>query len=146
MNAPANQAPLLVVTSEHTIQGTHRGTVRVESSGTLKLQGTLQGTLDIKPGATVLITGVQQGTVAVAAGASVTVLGAIQGTTSLERGASVVIEPSGKLAGTLANNGLVVIRGAFGGAQSGTGTIRLEGSGYIKQPTSVRDGVHYYEW
>jgi cytoskeletal protein CcmA (bactofilin family) len=142
----SDHSQVLVISAEHTIIGTHRGTVRVTSGGTLCLDGTLQGTLDIQTGATVRITGQQQGTVAVAPRASVTVSGAIQGTTSLEPGASLVIEPSGKLAGTLVNYGLVIVRGVFGGAQSGNGTIRLEGDGYIKQPTSVKDGAHYYEW
>jgi len=143
---PFHEAPPLVVTNSHTLQGTHRGTVRVEAGGNLMLHGTLQGTLSVQPGATVLISGTQQGTVAVAAGAIVTVQGAIEGTTSIESGATVIIEASGKLAGSLANYGLLVVRGVFGGAQSGTGAIRLEGRGYIKQPTSISNGVHYYEW
>ncbi|MCC4590417.1 hypothetical protein LL974_04610 [Xanthomonas campestris pv. cannae] len=142
----SNHSQVLVIYSEHTILGTHRGTVRVTSGGILRLDGTLQGTLDIQTGATVHINGRQQGSVAIAPRSSVTVFGAIQGTTSLKPGASLIIEPSGKLAGTLVNYGLVVVRGVFGGAQSGNGTVRLEGNGYIKQPTSVKDGVHYYEW
>ena len=142
----SDHSQILVISSEHTLLGTHRGTVRVTSGGTLCLDGTLQGTLDIQIGATVRINGQQQGTVAIAARASVTVFGAIQGTTSLERGASLTIEPSGKLAGTLVNYGLVVVHGVFGGAQSGNGTIHLEGDGYIKKPTSIKDGTHYYEW
>lgn len=141
-----DHSQIIVITSEHAILGTQRGTVRVTSGGTLCLDGTLQGTLDIQAGGTVRVNGQQQGTVAVAPHATVTVFGAIQGTTSLERGASLTIEPSGKLAGTLVNDGLVVVRGVFAGAQSGNGTIRLEGDGYIKQPASIKDGVHYYEW
>ena len=142
----SDHSQILVVSSEHTILGTHRGTVRVTSSGTDHVDGTLQGTLDIQTGATVVINGKQQGALAVAPRASVTVFGSIQGTTSLESGASVIIESSGKLAGTLVNYGLVVVRGVFGGARSGNGSIRLEGIGYIKQPTSDKDGVHYYDW
>ena len=141
-----DQSKILVISSEYTILGTHRGTVRVTSGGTLCLDAALQGTLDVQAGATVRINGQQQGTVAVAPRASVTVFGAIQGTISLERGASLTIESPGKLAGTLVNYGLVVVRGVFGGAQSGNGTIRLEGDGYIKKPTSIKDGAHYYEW
>ena len=136
--------PPLVITSDHILQGTHRGTVHVES-GTLHLRGILQGTLYVQSGANAVITGKQQGTVAIASGANVTVLGAIQGTTSLEPGAKLIIEDSGKLAGTLANDGLVVLRGVFGGARSGSGRLRIEGNGYIKKPV-VRDGVQYYEW
>lgn len=142
----SNHNEVLVITTESTIQGTHRGTVEVRRGGKLNLHGVLQGTLALHTGATAHITGQQQGTVAIASGASVVVLGSIQGTTSLKHGASLVIEPTGKLAGTLANYGVVVVRGVFGGAQSGNGTLRLEEDGYIKQPTSTKDGVHYYEW
>lgn len=136
--------PPLVINSDHVLEGTHRGTVHVES-GTLQLKGTLQGTLHVQEGAAVVITGTQQGTVAIAAAAAVTVFGAIQGTTTLERGATLIIEASGKLAGTLVNSGLVVLRGVFGGERVGSGQLRVEGDGYIKQPI-VRDGVTYYEW
>jgi cytoskeletal protein CcmA (bactofilin family) len=140
------EATPLIVSSVHLLAGTHRGTVIVESGGVLNLHGTLQGSLSIKTGANVVITGAQQGSVAVAAGAAVTVQGSIQGSTDIASGATVTIEPSGKLAGSLHNNGLLVLRGVFGGTQSGSGAIRIEGDGYVKQPTSVKDGVHYYEW
>lgn len=73
------------------------------------------------------------------------VSGAIEGTTTVERGGELVVAASAKLAGTLHNDGLVIVRGVFGGAQSGTGELRLEDQGHIKQPR-VRDGIHYYEW
>jgi len=57
----------------------------------------------------------------------------------------LVIEETGKLAGTLNNNGKVILRGVFGGARSGNGEFIVEGNGYIKQPV-VRDGVSYYQW
>ena len=136
--------PPLVITSDYVLQDTHRGTVYVES-GTLHVHGVLQGTLNVHSGANAVITGEQQGTVAIASGAKVRVLGAIQGTTSLEPGANLVIEDTGKLAGTLANDGLVILRGVFGGARSGSGSLRIEGNGYIKKPI-IRGGIQHYEW
>jgi len=142
-NIGGRLVPPLIVTSDHTLQGTHQGTVHVES-GTFHLRGILQGTLDVQSGANAIITGDQQGTVAIAAGASVTVLGAIHGTTSLRPGAKLIIEESGKLAGSLANDGVVVLRGVFGGMQMGGGDLRIEGTGFVKKPI-IRDGVHYYD-
>jgi hypothetical protein len=138
------EVPQLVITSDHVLVGTHTGTIQVES-GHLEVRGTNQGTLNLHPGATATISGSQQGTVSVSPGASVQVTGAIEGTTNVSQDAGVIVEPGGKLAGTLHNDGSVVIRGVFGGVRSGQGSLLFEDQGYEKAPV-VRDGVHYYEW
>lgn len=143
-NIDGKAVPPLVITSDYTLEGLHRGTVIVEL-GTLHLNGILQGTLAVHSGAKVIVTGEQQGTVAISSGASATIIGAINGTVSLENGANLLIEESAKLAGTLANDGLVILRGVFGGARSGRGQLRIEGKGYIKDPV-IRNGIQYYEW
>lgn len=136
--------PPLVITSDHVIDGVHQGTVHLEA-GTLELRGTLQGTLIVHPHARVVISGSQEGSISLGEESHVAVQGAIQGTASISRGAILVIEATGKLAGTLSNSGTVVLRGVFGGATVGFGTLRIEGDGYIKQPT-ILDGVSFYEW
>jgi cytoskeletal protein CcmA (bactofilin family) len=136
--------PPLVVTGDYVLSGTHDGTVQVEA-GHFELSGRLRGTLNLHPGSMATIAGTQAGTVSVASGASIRVTGAIEGTTSVERRGELVVEAGAKLAGTLHNDGLVIIRGAFGGAQSGIGELRLEDQGYIKQPR-IEGGIHYYEW
>jgi cytoskeletal protein CcmA (bactofilin family) len=136
--------PPLVITSDHVINDTHQGTVHVEA-GTLELLGVLQGTLAIHTNASVVISGKQQGTVSLAQGTKVIVRGAIQGTVSVAQGALLIIEETGRLAGSLSNNGNVVLRGVFGGAKSGHGDMQIEGNGYIKPPI-IRDGVSFYEW
>lgn len=136
--------PPLVITSDHVINDTHQGTVHVEA-GTLELLGVLQGTLIIHPNASAVISGKQQGTVSLEHGATVIVRGAIQGTVSIAQDALLVIEETGRLAGTLSNNGNVVLRGVFGGAKSGDGNLQIEGNGYIKQPI-IRDGARFYKW
>jgi cytoskeletal protein CcmA (bactofilin family) len=138
------KVPQLAVSGDHVIQGEHSGTVHVES-GTFTLEGTLKGTLDIQDGVRAKIVGKQQGTVSVAKGATVTVTGAIEGTVSVDTGAAVVVEHGGKLAGTLRNNGLVIVRGVFGGAQTGDGELRLEEAGFVKQPVT-EDGMTVYRW
>lgn len=136
--------PPLVITSDYTIIDTHSGTVHVEA-GVLELRGLLRGTLVIHSNAGAVIYGTQQGTVSLDEGATSTVHGAIQGTVAIAPGATVVVEETGRLAGALTNNGTVVLRGIFGGPQSGRGDMRIEGRGHIKQPT-IRDGISYYEW
>jgi len=134
----------LVVKEDYMLMGEHNGTIHVES-GKFTLLGTLKGTLDIQECVIAEIIGKQMGTVSVDAGGCVTVQGAIEGTASLARGSKLVIEETGKLAGTLNNNGKVILRGVFGGARSGNGEFIIEGNGYIKQPV-VRDGISYYQW
>lgn len=134
----------LVVADDYELADSHAGTVHVEG-GEFVLSGTLNGTLDIQSGVTARIPGTQQGTVSIASGAEVFVSGTVQGTVQVSPQAELVIEPGGKLAGTLSNHGVVVVRGVFGGAENGDGQLRVEGSGAVKRPV-IRDGVHYYEW
>jgi cytoskeletal protein CcmA (bactofilin family) len=136
--------PQLVIDRDHVMIGTHAGTVRVRA-GRFTLAGTIQGTLEIQRGLIANVAGTQQGTVSVGDASTVTVTGAIEGTATVARGGTLVVEPGGKLAGTLHNDGLVIVRGVFGGAQSGTGKLCLEGQGWIKEPI-MRDGVACYEW
>jgi cytoskeletal protein CcmA (bactofilin family) len=139
-----DERPRLVVVGNYVLSGVHQGGVHVEA-GEFRLHGTLEGGLDIQTGVDAVIRGRQQGSVSVAAGANVAVIGSIEGGVHIARGGELVIEPSGRLAGSLDNYGDVIIRGVFGGTTTGDRSVRLEGSGYIKQPV-VRDGVNYYEW
>lgn len=138
------QVPPLVITTDYVLSGRHEGTIHVES-GQFELRGRLQGTLSLYPSSTAIISGTQAGTISIGAGVAVRVTGAIEGTTSVHRDAKLLIEEGGRLAGALQNDGVVIIRGVFGGPKSGRGELRLEGPGYIKQPR-IRDGVSYYDW
>lgn len=136
--------PQTVIEDDFTIQGKHNGTVHVKN-GTLTIQGELHGTLDVQSSAKVIIIGKQHGTVSVDNDAEVIVVGELHGTTAVSAYGTVIIEAHGKLAGTLHNNGTVIVRGVFGGSQSGQGELILEENGYIKQPT-IKNGISYYEW
>ncbi len=138
------RVPQTVINGNHTIADIHQGTIHVEA-GKLSLTGTLKGTLSIKSGAEAHIAGRQQGTVSLQRDTRAVVTGEIEGTTVVANGATLIIEETGKLAGTLTNEGLVILRGVFGGARSGAGDFRIEGSGRVKQPV-VRDGIQYYDW
>jgi cytoskeletal protein CcmA (bactofilin family) len=138
------KVPQLSIKEDYVLTGTHEGTVLVES-GLFVLNGIIQGSLYIQSGVTANIFGSQQGTVTIGHSAKVIVTGAIEGSTTIEHGATLIIEASGRLAGALTNYGKVIIRGVFGGPQTGNGELKIEGNGYIKQPT-VRDGITYYEW
>lgn len=136
--------PQAVIEDDFTIQGKHDGTVHVEN-GTLTIQGELHGTLDVQSGAKAIIIGKQYGTVSVANNAEIVIFGELHGTTNVSVHGTAVVEAHGKLAGTLSNNGTVIVRGVFGGAQSGHGELILEENGYIKQPV-IKNGMNYYEW
>lgn len=138
------EVPQLVVTEDFIIQGMHNGTVHVES-GVLTIQGELHGTLHVQNGTKVVIIGKQHGTVSVDSEAIVIVYGELHGTTTIDYGSIVIVEEGGKLAGSLINNGQLIVRGVFGGAQSGNGKLILEGNGHIKQPV-IKNGISFYKW
>lgn len=134
----------ITVTEDRTIAGLHQGSVIVER-GTLTIAGTVQGSLTLANDSAAVIRGQHQGSVRVPGGAEVVVVGSLQGSCDVAPGGVVIVESTGKMAGSLHNNGAVTVRGVFGGTVSGGRDIELEGSGHIKQPT-IRHGVHYYEW
>lgn len=136
--------PPLVVTEDYVLTGIHQGSVHVEG-GRFTLDGVLQGSLHIHPGASAEIRGIQQGSVHIDVGCSIEVAGAVEGSTHVEPGGRVEVEASGKLAGSLHNDGLIVLRGVFGGSVTGKGEMRIEGNGRIKQPT-IQGGVSFYDW
>jgi hypothetical protein len=139
------EVPPLVITSDYVLEGYHRGSVRVEA-GIFELRGRIEGSLGVHRGATATISGTQAGSVHVADGVEVAITGAVEGSAHVSPGGVVVVEPGGKLAGSLHNDGRVVVRGVFGGSRSGSGELAFEDDGYEKRPKMIRDGVHYYEW
>ena len=62
----------------------------------------------------------------------VAVTGAIEGSANVDAGAILIIERGGKLAGSLWNDGLVILRGVFDGYRDGAGGFRIEEHGRIK--------------
>lgn len=137
------ERPRLIVSADYILSGVHQGGVHIEA-GQFQLEGIIQGSLDVQTGARAVIKGKQQGSLSVANAALVVVRGSIEGSVHVDRGGGVIVESGGKLAGSLHNEGKVIVRGVFGGAITGA-PIFLEDSGYIKDPV-VRDGVNYYEW
>ena len=131
------------VVDDYTLLGTHIGSVRV-SAGKFILRGTLNGSLDVGESTIAEIIGKQNGSVSIGHGAQVSVDGEINGSVSVATGATLLIQQGAKLAGSLDNDGLVVLRGTFGGSQSGKGEVRVEG-GHIKEPV-IRGGIAFYEW
>lgn len=137
------ERPRLVITGDYILSGVHQGGVHVEA-GRFQLDGTIKGSLEIQTGVHATIRGNNREHLSVASGAHVVVTGSINGSLHVAQGGVVIVERGGKLAGSLHNDGEVIVRGVFGGAIVGS-PVQLEGSGYIKEPT-VRDGVNYYEW
>lgn len=138
------EVPQMVLDEDYVLTGEHHGTIHVEG-GTLTISGNNYGTLDVRTGSKVLIKGLQSGTVSLKCGCEVIIYGKLSGTLTISADSIVTIEKNGILAGTLTNNGKLVVKGVFGGAKSGNGEIALEGNGYIKQPVK-KNGMTYYEW
>lgn len=138
------RVPGTVITSDQVITGTHRGSIRVVGCNLLVL-GLVQGSVSLTEGANAELDGEIQGSTSISAGSHLTIRGKLQGSTSISSGAKVVIESAGQLSGSLSNNGILIIRGVFGGSYNGNGVSRTEGEGYIKR-ARIENGVHYYDW
>lgn len=134
----------LTFTTDGTLGGLHQGSVRVEA-GSLVVSGTLQGSLSLAVGASATISGHQQGSVHLSPRCEVIVTGRLDGSVHVEPEATVIIAAGGRHAGSLHNDGTVIVRGVFGGSRTGAGEFRLEDEGWVKAPV-MRDGVNYYEW
>lgn len=138
------RVPGTTFTQDEVLLGRHQGSITV-SGCTLVISGTLQGSLSVENGGLVLIAGKQQGSTNVSGNSRVEISGICQGSTNIGTGSEVVVQPSGRLQGSMNNNGKLIIRGAFGGAYNGRGDTLVEGDGYIKKPR-IENGVHYYDW
>lgn len=138
------RVPGTILTENQTLSDTHRGSITVRGC-TLVIKGALHGSLSVEYGGNVIIEGVHQGSIGVSDKSRIEVFGTSQGSTNIGPGSQVLIHPSGKLQGSIKNNGKLIIRGVFGGSCSGGGDTSVEGDGYIKQPR-IENGVHYYDW
>jgi len=138
------RVPGLTLTQNQVLYGTHQGSITV-SGCTLVISGKLKGSLSVENGGEVLIEGTQQGSTNVSRGSRVEISGTCQGSTNICAGSEVIVQHSGRLQGSMNNNGKLIIRGAFGGSYTGQGDTLVEGEGYIKQPR-IENGVHYYDW
>lgn len=138
------RVPGMEITEDHVLDGSHRGSISVRGA-TLTIRGEHHGSLAVAGEGRVIVEGEHHGSTSLAGSSVLEILGSNQGSTSVGDGSSVVVQPTGKLAGSMSNNGRLLIRGVFGGAYSGSGERILEGAGYVKQPRVV-NGIHYYEW
>jgi len=136
--------PPLVIRDEYVITGNHKGTIYVES-GVLNIDGSHEGTVNLLPGAAMRIKGEQYGTVNIGPGASVVVFGILDGTVNIQKDGSLTVEEGGKFAGNLFNDGVMCLRGVYGGFVNGDGKIKVEGKGEIKKPV-IRDRIIYFDW
>ncbi len=137
------EVPPTIVTKDFTLVGTHKGSIIVEG-GTATILGRLEGSFHVDPGLSAIINGTVAGSVHLSQGAKAVVHGAIEGSAHVAHTALLVVEAGGKHAGSLHNDGEVIVRGVFGGSITGRPPI-LEGNGTIKRPR-IEDGVAIYEW
>ena len=136
--------PPMIINEDYVLVGEHCGTIHVEA-GTLVIQGKNSGTLDVQMGAKVEVLGEQSGSTHIATGAEAIVRGIMSGSTTISDGSTIIVEEKGMLSGSVRNEGILIIKGVFGGARLGDGEIIIEGNGYIKEPVT-RNGMTYYQW
>jgi hypothetical protein len=137
------KVPNTIVTSDETLYGVHSGGIEIAGC-TFTINGTLQGSLSVTDGAIVIVNGINQGSISVTGAGRVVVFGQSQGSVSISADSEVSIENTGRISGSVHNDGSLIIRGVFGGSYSGRGMRTIEGTGYIQQPRIV-NGVNYYD-
>src|SRR5674476_1621460 len=96
-----------IVDGHEQVVGTYQSSICVESGASLEVIGIQQGSVTFQPGSTGLIVGQLQGSMHVATGAVVTVRDAQQGSVHVALGGLVKVEPRGRLAGSLYNDGII---------------------------------------
>lgn len=138
------RVPGLEVTEDQVLRGSHRGSISVIGC-TLTITGEHHGSLSVNRKGYVVVEGSHHGSTSVSDSSTFEIVGSNHGSTSVAAGSLVIVQPSGTLAGSMNNNGRLIIRGVFGGACSGTGDQVLEGAGCVKQ-ARIKDGIHYYDW
>jgi hypothetical protein len=134
-----------IIDGNETMVGVYNGGVQVDN-GSLQLQGTVNGSLRLAAGTSAIILGNHNGSVRVAAGARLEILGIQSGSTHVDSGGFVTVMPSGRMGGSLHNQGIVEVHGRFGGSMSGGGDFTLEGNGSIKDPDRYINGSPVYIW
>lgn len=136
----------LHISEDGVFVGTHQGGVVVAANVTWRLEGTIQGSLRLGNGAVVEIYGSHQGSLHVSAGAKVIVHSTQQGSSHVAAGGLVEVMRTGRLAGSLHVEGLIINRGERGGSVHGNGQVEDEDGGRVRQPTRYIDGGAVYEW
>jgi hypothetical protein len=139
------EVPRRVVETDEQVVGTHQRSICVEAGAHLEIVGTQQGSVTFQPGSTGSIIGQLQGSLHVATGAVVTVSGRQDGSVHVARGGVLKIEPGGRVAGSLHNDGVIENAGTRGGHLSGEGTLHDLDGATVRQPV-VKDGSTYYVW
>jgi cytoskeletal protein CcmA (bactofilin family) len=146
INEHGVQVPPIVITSDYVLTGVHNVPVIVEA-GKLQVTGTVNGSLRLSSNTTTTIKGTVNGSVHLENASTVIVTGSLNGSLHTNYGATAIVERTGKLAGSIHNEGTIIIRGVFGGSGFGSGELRYEDGGYEKQPTTITaDGTRTYNW
>jgi cytoskeletal protein CcmA (bactofilin family) len=138
------EVPPLFIDEDHTIVGSHLGATVVRQ-GTLLVLGEVSGSIHLRSGTQVVVRGQVSGSISIATGAEARIVGGHSGSVTVAPGGRLVIDRTGRQAGSISNDGSVIIRGEFGGSTSGAGEFSIEPGARIKQPRVV-DGVSYYDW
>lgn len=120
----------LIVSGEETLSGTHYGSVEVREGSTFTVtqRATLYGSISIAPGA------------------KVRVHGSVFGGVTISREGLIEVERTGRVAGTIQNNGTFKNSGTRAGPIFGTGEVFDLDGGVVKPPRIGADGSQNYDF
>lgn len=131
------------IDSDAILSGVCNYPIIVERTAAVTIAGTLNGSAQVY--GTLHVSGQHNGSAHVAPGATFTIAHRRNGSVHVEEGGLVIVEPRGRIAGSLHNAGRVVVRGEIGGSRSGA-SVELDGGRVVPPRRIGTDGTHYYEW
>lgn len=131
-----------VVATEETLDGLTRGPVTVRPDALLTVSGTHEGPIELESGAQLRIVGVLRGSVAIGSLATATVSGDLEGAVEIRVAGTLVVEPEGRVAGTVSNFGSFTNRGLRAGRVEGRAPDDLAGA--VDIPVGRPDGPESY--
>lgn len=142
---PTLEPEEIVVSEDTLISGMHNGSVTVDAA-TLVIRGTVSGSLAVNNGARVVIEtrGMVNGSTAVSGGSVVEVRGGLHGSTHIEAGSQLTVAAGGTVAGSMHNEGRVIVQGRIAGTHRGHAAEMLPGSRRV-EPTIAPDGTHRFD-
>jgi hypothetical protein len=120
------------VTTNEQLNGASDGGITIGDGGTLLVNGLHEGSIDLGTGAVLEIHGTVRGAVTIGSLATVLVWGDLVGPVEVRVAGTLVIEPSGRIAGSVKNFGSFTNRGLRAGLVEGrmpddqSGSVQVE--------------------
>lgn len=139
------KVPPTIISEDAIMVSKHLGSIHIENGVTYAIEADNTGSVHVHSGAKLVIAKSHTGTINLDTKSEVVIKGNAVGSVNLSPGSLLIIESSGKLIGSSYNDGRMIIRGVYGGSQSGNGEFIIEESGMIKKPVIKNGNNYYYE-